>query len=215
MFHGPGKRIGPDGGPVNVWFLGDSITHGAIWNGATFDYQGSFRCRTFAAMTAAGLNPNFIGNLLNSADGVSCAGTAHTGINNASPANWDGSYFATYAPDIGATPDLVVVLLGANGADDDTQAGYVYGVVTQALEMWPNCSVALMTMFKCGSPATDWEVFNAGLRTRAKNDPRVFIVEQAGALTLADLSDGLHPTASGYYKLADALVNAFIQRCTP
>lgn len=212
MFCGPGKRIN---GP-KVWFLGDSITHGAIATGLpppnAFAYQGSFRCAVYAAMTLAGFSPEFLGTITNASDGVACAGYGHTGINGAAPLPWRDSYFGVTAPTVDAQgpPDLVVILLGANGADNDTQAGYVWDVAQLALAMWPLCSVGLQTMFK--ADGNDFAIFNASLRARAAANPSVFIIEQSNSLTLADLSDGLHPNATGYKKLSDAIVNAILQR---
>lgn len=215
MFCGPGKQIGPVGGPINCWWLGDSETHGAIWNGATFDYEGAFRCAVYAALVARGLSPAFLGTVTNASDGVMCGGYGHSGYNGATPANWNSSYFGTYAPVVNGqgTPDLVGILLGANGADDDATADQIFGVVDQALVMWPKCSVLVQTMFK--TAGTDYAVLNAGLKARAAPRSNVILVDQSGTLTLADLSDGLHPTQSGYRKLADALINAIIQRTVP
>lgn len=214
MFCGPGKQIGPVGGPIKVWSLGDSITHGAIRNSneppdPLFDYEGSFRCALYAAMVAAGLNPSFLGNITNASDGVMCAGYGHTGVNAAHASAWNSSYFATYSPGID-NPHVVNILLGANDANDDATAGEVFGVVDQALALWPACAVSVQTMFKAAG--NDFDILNAGLRSRAATRPQVFIVDQADVLQLTDLSDGLHPTAEGYRKLADTLINAFLQR---
>lgn len=214
MFCGPGKRLGPGDGTIRIWSLGDSITHGAIRNDneppdPLFDYEGSFRCRLYAALVSAGFTPSFLGNITNASDGVVCGGYGHTGINAAHPAVWNSSYFASQSPAI-INPHLVNILLGANGANDDDTAGEIFGVVDQSLALWPTCSVAVQTMFAC--EGNDFAIMNAGLKSRAANRPNVFIVDQSKALTLDDLSDGLHPTAAGYYKLADALIDAILQR---
>ncbi len=156
-----------------------------------------------------------LGNVSNASDGVLCGGYGHTGLNGASAANWNASYFATYAPGI-TDPGAVVILLGENDADNDAAAGNVFGVVDQALAMWPGVVPIVQTMFPTVS--SNHTALNAGLRSRAATRPEVVLVEQAnvfgGSTGLEYLSDGVHPNATGYAKLADALINAMIQRMT-
>lgn len=161
--------------------------------------------------TNGGPNTQMLGTVSNESDGVLCGGYGHSGYNGASPSNWNSSYFATYSPSI-TDPGAVVILLGANGANDDATAEQIFGVVAQAQALWPKAVIFVQTMFKAAG--NDFAILNAGLRARAATNPSVVLVDQSGALTALDLSDGLHPNAQGYYKLADALIDAFIQRCS-
>jgi len=195
-------------GPI-LWSVGDSLTHGAVWNGSTYEYQGAWRCGAFGALTTLGKSPNFVGTVTNASDGVACAGTAHSGYNGSTAGNWNATYFALFAAAIGVTPDHVTIWLGANDGDSTEAANKVMGCVDQAFGLWPMVVVHVATMFP--SSTSSYATLNTSLRaqTAAKRalGQNVRLVELANAFggqtDTKWLSDGLHPTAAGYRQLGD------------
>ena len=131
-------------------------------------------------------------------------------------------------------PDYMSVLIGVNDVwhalgNGDTVRPNRYEqlltmLVEDALEAFPNITIAILEPFVLKGPATEgqWEAFDSNVRTVAKIAKQVaeryhlvFVPLQekfdalAEATTATDwLNDGVHPTSGGHEMIAGELVKA-------
>lgn len=202
----------PAGGPTIVAPIGTSIDRGAVAVlPSGFVYHGGWRSTAFAAMTTAGMNPDFRGDQLNSAESpaVTTAGLSHGGHNGSDSKQWRDSIFATWQAALAVTPHVVAIGLGANDPDNVTYAGYYGEVIDLIAAAYPRA------MILCGTRTRQWPaslgqtwVTQVALevstrRARGMHVKYVDLWDGLGTGYASLLSDGLHFTDAGYVALGN------------
>jgi len=219
----------------NIWPLGDSITYG---QGAAGGYRGTL----YTNLTARGCSFNLVGTLTSNPSTLLTATgqTHHDGhsgysITNATDISgtprsgiYEGvvSWHSSINP-----PDVILLLIGINdlniGYKVDTAPERLDLLVTRLFGYYPNTRLLIASLpdadqnnpyrhSATNNLAAAVSNYNAGIVSivashRAMGQNITFVDIHAG-LTLADLGDGLHPSAAGYVKMgniwADAVVAA-------
>jgi lysophospholipase L1-like esterase len=217
----------------SIWPVGDSITYG---QGAA----GGYRETLYTNLTARGCSFNLVGTLTsNPSTLLSATGqTHHDGhsgysITNATdisgtPRNgiyegvvsWHGSI---------NTPDVILLLIGINDLNIDykidTAPARLDLLVTRLFGYFPNARLLIASLpdadqnnaYRHGATndlAAAVSNYNAGIVSvvashRAMGQKIAFVDIHAG-LTLADLGDGLHPSAAGYVKMGNIWADAVV-----
>ncbi len=205
------------GGPTKVWCIGDSRMRGAEPRpGGGFSYNGGARQWLYAAMTAAGAQPDFVGTQLNSSESpaVTNCGTGHDGLDGSSAAQWLASYFATKVaqfPNAAAMPHIIWIDLGTNDGDVSGTGTTIAGIVDLAIASAPLANIFVATVLP--SVGVTRIATNAQLRTeiatRVAKGYHVQLVEmeQLAQATVnnVDMPDTLHPSASLYRRMGEAM----------
>jgi lysophospholipase L1-like esterase len=217
----------------NLWLLGDSITYG---QGAA----GGCRETLYTNLTARGYTFNLVGTLtsnpttLLSATGqthhdghsgysitnaTDISGTPRSGIYEG-VVSWHGSI---------STPNVILLLIGINdlniGYKIDTAPQRLDLLVTRLFGYYPNTRLLIASLPDADqnnpyrhSATNDLAAavsnYNAGIVSivanhRAMGQKIAFVDIHAG-LTLADLGDGLHPSAAGYVKMGNIWADAVV-----
>jgi lysophospholipase L1-like esterase len=189
-------------GGVRVMPLGDSITDG-------IQVPGGYRIGLWQRMVAGGFRDDFVGTLFN---GPSNLGDhdheGHSGWRiDQIDANIVGWLQTT-------TPHTVLLHIGTNDVlqnrDLPNAPGRLSTLIDHITATAPTAEVFVATIIPLGSASQEsaGRTFNAaipGIVQRNANAGRhVHLVDMHSALTAADLSDGVHPTAAGYDKMAAA-----------
>lgn len=219
-------RAAPVGGPTVVYCIGDSICHGAEpvadgLGGWTYNYRGGWRSWLFAAMTAAGAAPNFIGPQLNASEipPVTNAGTGHGGFNGSTGHNWYGTYWATYQAGLSATPHLILISVGTNDTDAAATSTDFCRLMDLAAANYPLAHILMATpppTATAGLLATQAAQTRLEVAARVRAGMHVQLVDMytdAGLLP-AEVPDTIHPNAAGYQKMGIAWSNAVIPLIT-
>lgn len=223
----------PAGGPVKVFWCGDSMqVHGAIADpdapgGTGFDYHGGVRTHVYAALTDAGVQPDFRGSVSNATEvsgAVTGAGDSHSGLNNSHGTVWLSTYFDQLAPALFPTaadyPHIVAFAVGTNDNDDAATATTYCGLMDKAVEYFPRASILFATPANTWTPG-DYDAASAQIRievaTRKARGMNVDIVDvhRHAVLTHDELSDGVHGNDRGYAKLGGVWVPAFLRLVAP
>jgi lysophospholipase L1-like esterase len=196
-----------------IWTVGDSIAHGAIFDGSGgFFYGGGWRKYVYQHLVSIGRTPTMVGGLANASDGLalSVAGTSHNGNNGSSTANWVALYYGTYQPGLAATPTIVTLSTGSNDPDTVGAGQSVGQLMDLAIASYPlaNIIVSTVTPISGSSKATINAQIVIEVANRARAGKHVQLVNGAGAVTLGQLSDGQHPSGTGYQMLGDMWVTA-------
>lgn len=203
----------PVGGPVVVATIGTSVLRGGEFTNPGYYYgNGGWRPTAFAAMTTAGMQPDFIGDILCSADGVSNAGTSHGGHGGSTSAQWISSIFASWQAALTKTPHVICIETGPNDADDATDGAKVCQIADMAAAAYPRAALLVATRahpLVAGQP-------NAGATHAAKVRTDVAARKQAGMhITLVEqfdaygdqywrfIGDDPHPNRRGYLMLGE------------
>ncbi len=220
----------------NIWPLGDSITYGAaapsaipggyrdplyknlVARGCNFRFVGTVNANPSAPLTQAGQPWH---------DGHSGYAIADFSIPGK---NYSGLYdeVAGWVDKLDGKPDVILLMIGINDLnqkyDVTGAAGRLDLLITRLFALMPDVRLLVASVLDADSnnayrhvpPNTDLQGpvhdYNAGIASivgarRARGQPIEFVDMHAG-LTLDDLSDGLHPTARGYAKMADIWADA-------
>lgn len=210
--------------PVRVMPLGDSITSGIeFFDGTEFppmpDRVG-YRQFLYNALTDAGYSIDYLGQ------GGQSAGAAAGLIdpeNNGYPGvDIDFLNSKLYEQLAEDAVDIILLHIGTNNTPDNAQGIDDWLDLLDAWEAENNPVVALVaTIVPKRDPALNAivDLFNADLRSRiaARTNDRVVLVEQNLALTVDDISTetiGLHPSSTGYEKMANTWQGALISSNT-
>jgi lysophospholipase L1-like esterase len=192
---------------------------------------GGYRGTLYQDLTSAGYNVQFVGSQTTNPDpALPAAANAHEGH-----IGWlisgDGNYseFAIaqnigkwLAPGNGVNPSVVLLMIGSNeifGNYHAEQAPYELGaLVAQIHELRPDAKILVSTLAPQASAGANAEIqqFNKTISgpdgvvaLLQKEGEPVTLVNAGGSLATSDLSsDGLHPKAAGYAKIAAAWLPA-------
>lgn len=196
----PGPAGAESNGGVRVMPLGDSITEGT-------QVPGGYRIGLWQRMAAAGYRVDLVGSQVN---GPAALGDhdheGHPGWRidqiDASVSGWLRS----------TTPRTVLLHIGTN----DILQNYSVASAPQRLSTLidhitgaaPSADVFVATIIPLASASQESaaRTFNAAIpgivQSKISAGQHVHLVDMHSALTAADLIDGIHPTATGYDKMA-------------
>lgn len=196
---GPVAAAESNGG-VRVMPLGDSITEGT-------QVPGGYRIGLWQRFTGAGYRVDFVGSQFNGPAGLGDHDhQGHPGWRidqiDAQIVNWLRN----------TTPRTVLLHIGTN---DILQNFNVAGaparlstLVDRITATVPNADVFVATIIPLSNPGQEAaaRTFNATIpgmvQSKVNAGKHVHLVDMHAALTTADLIDGIHPTATGYDKMA-------------
>ncbi|WP_216328905.1 DUF4038 domain-containing protein [Deinococcus aestuarii] len=180
--------------------LGDSITDG-------YNVPGGYRIELLGRLSARAPGVNLVGSLQNGPS--SLADRDHEGHSG-----WRIDELAAQVDGWldRAQPDVVLLMIGTNDIiqnRDLTRAPARLGaLLDQISARRPSARVLVSSLPPLQNPDENRRVaaYNAALpalvASRAAQGKKISFVNVGATLTLADLADGVHPTAGGYGKLA-------------
>jgi lysophospholipase L1-like esterase len=197
---GAGPAAAESNGGVRVMPLGDSITEGT-------QVPGGYRIGLWQRLAAGGYRVDFVGTQYN---GPASLGDhdheGHPGWRidqiDANIAGWLST----------ANPRTVLLHIGTNDILQNYNVAGAPGRLSTLIDHItagaPAADVFVATIIPLASASQEAAVrtFNAALpgivQSKANAGKRVHLVDMHAALTAADLTDGIHPTAAGYDKMA-------------
>ena len=217
----------------NLWPLGDSITYGQ-------GSAGGYRETLYTNLTARGYSINLVGTLTSNPttllsvtgqthhDGHSgysitnatdISGTPRSGIYEG-VVSWHGSI---------NPPNVILLLIGINDLNIDykidTAPERLDLLVTRLFGYFPNTRLLIASLpdaeqnnpYRHGATndlAVAVSNYNAGIVSVVANHramgQKVAFVDIHAGLTLADLGEGLHPSAAGYVKMGNIWADAVV-----
>ena len=194
--------------PIRIMPLGDSITHGT-------PIPGGYRNPLYHALTNLGYNVDFIGtqttNPTNSLPEINHEGHSGWKISDPSSGLYENilGWFSAIAD-----PDVILVHIGTNDSGGGTTFTNAIerldALITRMAVAKPNAHIIVTSLMKRnGSNYTAiTNYFNPFVPNKcaaqAALGRRVTFLDMHAYLELADMSDGLHPNAVGYGKMAAA-----------
>ena len=201
-----GVAAAESNGGVRVMPLGDSITEGT-------QVPGGYRLGLWQRLSGAGYRVDFVGTQFN---GPAALGDhdheGHPGWRidqiDATITGWLAS----------ASPRTVLLHIGTNDVlqnyNVSSAPSRLSTLVDHITAAAPAADVFVATIIPLASASQETAVrtFNSALpgivQSKVNSGKRVHLVDMHAALTTADLIDGIHPTASGYDKMAAAWYTA-------
>ncbi|GAB2991934.1 ricin-type beta-trefoil lectin domain protein [Saccharothrix stipae] len=198
--------VAESNGGTRVMPLGDSITEGT-------QVPGGYRNGLWQRLVAGGYRTDFVGSQFN---GPSSLGDhdheGHPGWRidqiDANIVGWLGS----------TNPRTVLLHIGTNDVGQDfdmaNAPARLSALVDRITATVPNADVFVATIIPLANESQESVVrtYNATIpgmvQSKVNAGKRVHLVDMHSALTTADLIDGVHPTATGYDKMAATWYNA-------
>ena len=195
-----GVAAAESNGGVRVMPLGDSITEGT-------QVPGGYRIGLWQRLSAAGYRVDFVGTQFN---GPAALGDhdheGHPGWRidqiDANITGWLGT----------AGPRTVLLHIGTNDVLQNynlsTAPSRLSTLIDHITATAPSADVFVATIIPLASASQEAaaRTFNAAIpgivQSKVAAGKRVHLVDMHAALTTADLTDGIHPTAGGYDKMA-------------
>ena len=198
-------------GGVRVMPLGDSITEGT-------QVPGGYRIGLWQRLVAGGYRTDFVGSQYNGP--ANLGDHDHEGHPGWRIDQIDASINGWLAA---TTPRSVLLHIGTNDvlqnynlSSAPNRLSTLIDHITAAV---PNADVFVATIIPLSSAGQEASArtFNAAIpglvQSKANAGKHVHLVDMHAALTTADLTDGIHPTAAGYDKMAAVWYSAL--RATP
>ncbi len=187
------------GSQIKVMPLGDSITDGGV-------VLGGYRVELWNKLVAQdGDNLFFVGSMYNGAGDIAHEG--HIGWEIGQIDGSVGTWVSNYQPDI------ILLHIGTNdldhGATAEVMAQRLSSLIGHIFAAKPNTYVIVSSIIVSthGEKGT-WVGYNSsipGIVAQYRGQGRKIIqLDMSQTLTEGDLADGLHPTATGYSKMANA-----------
>jgi lysophospholipase L1-like esterase len=195
-----GAATAESNGGVRIMPLGDSITEGT-------QVPGGYRIGLWQRLSAGGYRDDFVGTQFN---GPAALGDhdheGHPGWRidqiDANIAGWLST----------AGPRTVLLHIGTNDVlqnyDLAGAPGRLSALIDHITAAAPTADVFVATIIPLASSSQEAaaRTFNAAVpgivQGKVGSGKRVHLVDMHAALTAADLTDGIHPTAGGYDKMA-------------
>lgn len=206
--------------PVRIMPLGDSITQGCC-SGTSI--EGGYRTRLHSLLTTAGYNVDYVGTqtdvnnpALPDRDHQGMAGLQIDGLR---------SSIAIWAKSV-EDPDVILLHAGTNdftaGASVSLVQDRLKNLIAELSELRPHARILVANLI----PRTDTPARQSNQATFAAALPllvneqvalgrKVHLVDLQSALDPGDLADGVHPTITGYEKMADAWFPAITSVISP
>ncbi len=209
--------------PVKIMPLGDSITYGV-------NYDGGYRVELFKDFGRDASKVVFVGSQFNGSPNLPTSPTdethheGHSGwtIKNAPEINRSGLYESTASWLNIYNPNIVLLLIGTNDINKNYQVSTAPDRLDQLISLIvstkPNVSLIVGNLPPIDPNNQYASDTNSNTRAIAFNalvpgivqqhhdvlGQKVYFCDLNSVLTLADLSDGLHPSQNGYNKMGDA-----------
>jgi lysophospholipase L1-like esterase/fibronectin type 3 domain-containing protein len=192
--------------PVKIMPMGDSITHGA---GAS----GGYRLELKDLLVPAGHSFDFVGSQASGPFEIEDRQhQGHSGFKIHDIAAIARDRVTTYRPEV------VLLVIGTNDvAGDyelDTAPDRLAGLIDTIVDAAPASAVIVGSIPPLADATDDAQAraYNAAIpglvQARADAGKKVSFVDMYGAMTPADLVDGVHPNADGYFKMANVWLPA-------
>jgi len=206
--------------PVRIMPLGDSITQGYS---ATSTVQGGYRNKLYNSLTAAGYNVDYVGTQSDT-DNPAIPDWDHQGMGGYRIDMIDsglGGWFSAVED-----PDVILLLIGVNDFWQNYNLATVQtrfaNLITDIATQRPFARIIVSNLtLRTDSASLEAQqvTFNAALpgivSAQVALGRHVTLVDMHSALSASDLSDGVHPTITGYGKLADVWLPAVTSVITP
>ncbi|MEU0950599.1 SGNH/GDSL hydrolase family protein [Streptomyces canus] len=195
---------GTSNGGVRIMPLGDSITDGYT------PYPGGYRVRLWQLLAAAGRTVDFVGSMTNGpADLGDHDHEGHPGWRidqlDANITTWLTQ----------SDPRTILLLIGTNDLNQNYDIANapkrLSGLIDRIRAIKPQSMLFVATIPPQSNATLEARVkaYNAAIPSLvAQKGANVRLVKMYDALTTADLADGIHPTKSGYEKIAGVWFNA-------
>jgi lysophospholipase L1-like esterase len=202
----PGVASAESNGGVRVMPLGDSITEGT-------QVPGGYRIGLWQRFTSGNFRVDFVGSQFN---GPASLGDhdheGHPGWRidqiDANIVGWLGTF----------TPHTVLLHIGTNDVLQNfnlsTAPNRLSTLIDHITNTAPAAEVFVAQIIPLANASQDSaaRTFNASIpgivQSKVNAGKHVHLVDMHSALTTADLTDGVHPTATGYDKMAATWMNA-------
>jgi lysophospholipase L1-like esterase len=216
------RRTGGGGsGPIRIMLLGDSITNGT-------GRRSGYRARLHADLKAAGHNVDFVGSLQsNPSPGLKDLDhEGHPGFNIDNIANgWRSSAgIDVWLGPKGYDPDIILLMIGTNDVIEDRDFEHVGDrlddLITRIADartgLAPDARLIVARIpprkNKPDDHTTRWynEQLDAVVARHVAKDEKLTLVDMYAPLEPSDLADGVHPTQSGYDKIAKVWFDAIV-----
>ena len=186
---------------VRIMPLGDSITDG-------YNVPGGYRIDLEDELVADGRIFDFVGSLSNGPAALADKNhEGHSGWRIDQIASSINGWLAA------SQPEVVLLMIGTNDVVQDyqlaTAPNRLAALLDQIHTARPQAHLLVASIPPLPGATDDQQVraYNSAIpglvQTRAGQGRSIRYVEIHGALTTADLADGVHPSASGYSKIAD------------
>ena len=195
-----GPAVAESNGGVRVMPLGDSITDG-------FNVPGGYRIGLWQRLGAGNYRVDFVGSQFNGP--ASLGDRDHQGHSGWRIDQIDANVVTWLR---NTTPRTVLLHIGTNdiiqNRDLANAPARLSALVDRITATAPNADVFVATITPLSNAAQQSAVrtYNAAIpgivQSKVNAGKRVRFVDMHAALTTADLADGIHPTATGYDKMA-------------
>lgn len=211
-------------GPIRIMPLGDSITQGYIY-GVLPEWRVGYRQKLYLDLSYTGYDVDFVGSQSAGSQAIPVFDVNHEGHPGWCADGCGGQdildYMATFLNN--NPPDVVLLHVGTNDIDANVQdPNSVKGILDEIYAHDPNITVVLARIIsRTDGKASQTRLFNDAVEAMAKARPeygdRLRLVDMESALTYPDdlYSDGVHPTPSGYAKMADVWLSALYDVLNP
>jgi lysophospholipase L1-like esterase len=187
--------------PIRIMPLGDSITDG-------YNVPGGYRIGLEDDLVADDASFDFVGSLANGPSVlVDQNHEGHSGFRVDQITASIGSWLTS------AQPDVVLLMIGTNDVIQNYQLATATNRLGTLLDQIhtarPQAHILVASIPPLPGSTDDQQVraYNAAIpglvQSRSGQGWSITYVEMHNALTTADLADGVHPSASGYSKIAD------------
>jgi len=200
--------------PVRILPLGDSITYGA-------GTPGGYRWPLYQMLTSAGYSVEYTGTTTNNSPPEMVM--HHDG--------WGGyriDNIFDWTPVIYAQtedPDVILIMLGTNdyGQNYDTPNALnrIDALIIDLANHWPYAKIVVAsmvpTLMSCQTSMdlTYNQLLPGNVANLVAQGRQVYFADQRNALTAADTYDGVHPTTTGYAKMANCWFPVVTSIITP